>query len=276
MPAPSKTMLAQLAKTLFTSKAIQLPLRWQQPGSQYNNAFSASQRNVAPNAPTTLFAQATTNHFHVLAAREIGAKFEAYIDGICDGICGGIDQWLKAATIAGVVINGPAGMLPPGGVIGPPLGPLILAGAPMTTPQESKYSMAIANAMQAAWMAWSSGLTGMLMYPPFAACPAPVAPPTPNVPAPLVTLSSAGESLLAPSPLAANMNAMLGDPAALHATELFDSIANAFAVVFVVFKASTLVQNVIGTGPVPTFAPPFVPMGPVVAGVGTGAAGCIK
>ena len=30
-----------------------------------------------------------------------------------------------------------------------------------------------------------------------------------------------------------------------------------------------MVTNVLGTGPVPTFAPPYVPVGPVVGGVGT-------
>ena len=30
-----------------------------------------------------------------------------------------------------------------------------------------------------------------------------------------------------------------------------------------------MVTNVIGTGPVPTFAPPYVPGGPVVGGVGS-------
>ena len=33
-----------------------------------------------------------------------------------------------------------------------------------------------------------------------------------------------------------------------------------------IWKASTMISGVMGTGPVPTFAPPFVPVGPVVAG----------
>jgi len=47
---------------------------------------------------------------------------------------------------------------------------------------------------------------------------------------------------------------------------LFDAIAKAFNTVFQVFKASTMVQNVLGMGPIPTFVPPFVPVGPVVMG----------
>ncbi|MCB1719202.1 MAG: hypothetical protein KDK05_29055, partial [Candidatus Competibacteraceae bacterium] len=60
------------------------------------------------------------------------------------------------------------------------------------------------------------------------------------------------------------------------ASDLFDAIAQAFYSVFQIFKTSTLVQNVIGTGPVPIFAPPFVPVGPVVMGTGNGVPGsCI-
>jgi hypothetical protein len=62
------------------------------------------------------------------------------------------------------------------------------------------------------------------------------------------------------------MDANLADPQALHASDLFDAIAKAFNTVFQTFKASTLVNNVLGMGPVPTFAPPFVPAGPVLMG----------
>ena len=107
---------------------------------------------------------------------------------------------------------------------------------------------------------------GTLMYPAFAAFPGPVAPPMPNIPLPLIAFSSPGESGLSPSTLKITMDANLADPKALHASDLFDAIAKAFNTVFQIFKASTMVQNVLGMGPIPTFAPPFVPVGPVVMG----------
>jgi hypothetical protein len=155
--------------------------------------------------------------------------------------------------------------------------PLILATAPKSKPQEVKYSNAIANAFGMLWQPWHMGLSGMLMYPPtFAACPSPVHPPTPNIPLPLIALASPGEAGLSSMTLKSTMEANLGDPTALHASDLFDAIAKAFNVVFQIFKVSTSVQNVLGVGPVPTFAPPFVPVGPVIAGVGTGAPGCLS
>ena len=275
MPAPQDSLFAQQAKIFFTSNAIKLPLEWSDPGEQFGGAFLEGEKSVTPNPPTTLFSQASLNKYHVDAAREIGQKFEIFLDGSIAAICNAIDQWMKLTTIAGVVINGPSGMLLPGSVLGPPLSPLILSKAPQATSYELKYSVAIANAFGTAWQTWQAGLMGNLMYPSFAAFPGPVAPPTPNVPVPLMMLSSPGETGLSASALKSAMLANLGDPQALHAAELFDAIAAAFEVQFVTFKSTTLIQNILGTGPVPVYAPPFVPLGPVLGGTGSGAPGCL-
>lgn len=278
MPAPQKAMLSQLAKMNFVSKMIKLPMDWQQPPDQqqYPDAFQPSERMVAPNMPLNLFREETPNKYHVDTAKDIGKKFEDYIDGICGAICDGIDKWMKMTTVVGVIINAVVGVVKPGSVIGPPLMPLILATAPKSTPMELKYSQAIASAFGTLWQPWHMGISGMLTYPAFAAFPGPVAPPMPNVPMPLIALPSSGESGLSPGTLKSTMEANLADPMALHASDLFDAIAKAFNTVFQIFKASTLVQNVLGMGPIPTFAPPFVPVGPVVGGVGNGPPGCLQ
>jgi hypothetical protein len=53
-----------------------------------------------------------------------------------------------------------------------------------------------------------------------------------------------------------------------HADTLFESVANAFYSHFQTFKTSTLITNVIGTGPVPSSAG-----GPVTGGTVTPAPG---
>jgi hypothetical protein len=93
-----------------------------------------------------------------------------------------------------------------------------------------------------------------------------MAPPTPNVPLPLITFSSPGEAALSAGALKGMMTAFLADPKANHALDLFDALSKAFNTIFQTFKATTMVQNVLGMGPIPTFAPPFVPVGPVLAG----------
>lgn len=266
MPAPNPQTLAETAKANFLAKGIQLPQCWEQPGDLYSKAFPSGEAQVPPNSPMTLFREVSTNKYHVDPAKKVGDQYSKYIEGMTAAIGDGIDKWMKLTMIAGVVINGPVGTLLPGGVVGPPLMPFILAKIPKKTAMEIKYSTAIANALSQQWQIWQLGLTGTLMYPPFSSFPGPVAPPTPNVPLPLIALSSSGEAGLSAQALKGMMTSLLADAEANHAMDLFDALAKAFNIVFQTFKMSTIIKNVMGTGPVPTFAPPAVPAGPVVAG----------
>ena len=266
MPAPNAQVFGQTATANFVSRGIRLPQTWETPGDQYPDAFDASQIAVAPNSPANLFREETLNEYHVDTARTIGDGYQEYIEGITGAICDAIERWMQMTMIAGVIINGPVGMVVPGNVIGPPLMPFILSGAPQNTAMETRYSTAIASAMSQQWQMWQLGIMGTLMYPSFAAVPSPVAPPTPNVPLPLIALPSVGEAALSAQALSGAMTGFLADPEANHAVDLLEAISQAFNTIFQTFKASTLVQNVMGTGPVPSFAPPVAPVGPVVAG----------
>jgi hypothetical protein len=266
MPAPQASQLAQLTKVNFSGKGIKLPADWSDMGNQFADAFALAERIHAPNPPSCLFHESTLNRYHVATAKDVSDRFEKYIDGICGTICGAIGNWLSMAMVTTAIINGPVGMVTPGGVFGPPLLPLILGQGPKATAQEAKYTQAIATAFGTAWQTWQLGLMGQLMWPAFAAFPGPLAPPMPCVPLPLIAMSSGGESQLSPSMLKNAMVGNLGDSKAAHAADLFDALAQAFGTVFQQFKGTTMVQNVLGTGPIPTFAPPFVPVGPVVAG----------
>ena len=262
------SLLAQLTYLNFIAKFVFLPTSWSLPvpGLQYEDAFAEMERWVAPNSPLNLFREVTLNAYHVNTAKEIGKGFEKFIKEVCDAICDAITMWTSLALFTGVQINGPVGTLIPGGVLGPPLMPLILMGAPKETPMQIRYSMAIATAIGTAWQTWQSGLTGTLSYPAFAAFPGPTAPPMPAIPVPLVSLSSPGESQFSPSTLKSSMEGTFGDPTAAHASALFDSLAKAFNIVFQMYKAMTMILLVLGMGPIPTFAPPFVPVGPVAGG----------
>ncbi|MFA6147123.1 MAG: hypothetical protein WC899_02810 [bacterium] len=272
MPWPPKDLLVQLAKLNFCSKSIKLPMNWQEPGDHYPQGFQAGEAAVPPNVPLNLFREESLNKYHVGSSKDIGKLFETYIEGICGAVHGAVDQWRQMAVISGVIIVGPVASV--GMVVGPPLTPLIMAQGPKGTPKELKYTTAIANALGTAWFPWQSSIKvpGLPWYPAFAAFPGPVAPPMPNIPIPLIALVSVDASL-SPGALSGLMMANLGDPTALHAKDLFDAISKAFNTVFTMFKGMTMVTNVLGTGPIPTFAPPFVPVGPVMGGVGTGPPG---
>jgi hypothetical protein len=153
-------------------------------------------------------------------------------------------------------------------MVGPPWTPLILGSGPKSSPMEMKYTNVIAQVMGTGWLQYTATIKvpGLPFYPAFAAVPSPVAPPAPNTPVPLIALTQMPPQAAL---LKQQMVGQLGDPNAPYHQELFDAITDAFDKCFKLWQGTTMVTNVLGTGPVPTFAPPYVPVGPVVGGVGT-------
>ena len=271
MPAPQASMMQQFARLKFTSFALKVPTNWQDPSGdpaaqQYGQAFSDSEKVTAPGAPP-LFLPATMNKYCTDTQKMHIAKVGAYIDGVCSAICSAWSQWQTAATMVGVMITGPVASV--GQIVGIPWQPLILASAPMSTPMELKYSNVIANVIGTAWLSFTASvkIPGMPWYPAFAAVPSPVAPPMPNIPCPFAALTQVPVSI-STDVLKGQMIGQLADPNAPFMSQLFESISNAFEQCYDIWKISTMVTNILGTGPVPTFAPPYVPVGPVVGGVG--------
>lgn len=268
-------MMKQLARLKFASFNIKVPSGWRDPqgdaGDQYRNAFQPAERTTVPGTPP-LFQPASMNKYHTDAQKMHIAKIGAFIDGTCDAICAAWGMWQSAATMVGVIINAVTASV--GQVVGPPWTPAILAQAPKTSPMEMKYSSVIANVIGTGWLTYTSTIKipGLPWYPAFAAMPSPMAPPTPNIPSPVAALTQVTASI-SPATMKAQMVTMLGDPRAPFHGELFEAICDAFEKCFAIWQTSTMVTNVLGIGPVPTFAPPVVPAGPVVAGVGAMAPG---
>jgi hypothetical protein len=190
---------------------------------------------------------------------------EKFLGSISEAICSAWATWQASATMVGVIINGPTAM--GGQIVGPPLAPLILAMGPKAKPPELKLTTAFANTIGTAWLTFTATVkvAGLPWYPSFVAFPGPVAPPTPNIPCPFAALTMVAVSVSA-SALKSKMVAMSGH---LGNEGLCDAMGDAFEKTFNIWKVSTMVTNVLGTGPVPTFAPPYVPVGPVVGGIGT-------
>jgi len=261
-------MMAIGAKVLFIAKVIQLPTEWKPPGSQFPQAFKPPELMVPPNSPTNLFRESTLNKYHVKTAKVIGKKFEDYIDGICTAIGAGVMAFKATAFLQGVQVMSLSAIGMPGCLKSAPIGPVIFGAAPKANEQEIKYSQAIANAFDKKWKEWQDQvmIPALPWYPAFVAFPGPMAPPMPNVPMPLAACPSAMiTSLMAPS-LKSEMIDQLGESDALHHEELFEALAMAFQSVFLMWLPTQMVMLAMGTGPIPTFVPPFVPAGPVIAG----------
>ena len=195
-----------------------------------------------------------------------GFDYLAFIDQISGAIRSAWVTWQSSATLMGVVVNGVTAS--GGKVVGPPWAPLILAQSPKN-PTGLKLSQNIANGVGDAWLQLTASMSvpGLPWYPAFAAMPLPVAPPMPNTPSPIVTLTMTS-SVVSKDAL---KNAMVRQHPGASAIDLnlYEALAEAFEQAFQMWKVSTMVTNVLGTGPVPTFAPPYVPVGPVIGGTGT-------
>jgi len=217
--------------------------------------------------PPALFLSAGNTVANVESQRRHSDEFGEFLDRICAAICQAHGQWRVGAMLRGVTINGPSAM--GGRLDGPNLEPLIKALAPATgcVGQAAAYANAVAGGLSQAWKQFCDGIRvpGLPWYPTFAAFPGPAAPPTPNVPSPLMTLAGGSAGAVTAGALKSAMVARLGNPGPFSA-ELFDAIATGVSMAVTTWLPGQMVMNVLGKGPVPTFAPPYIPVGPVVAG----------
>lgn len=188
------------------------------------------------------------------------------IEPICRAVCAGHDRWRLQARFEHVTINGPNAT--GGRIAGPRLDPLIRGAlrAERGGRAAEKHGGAVAAALDDAWSRFtaSARVPGLPWYPSFAAVPAPQAPPTPNVPTPLGACTF-DRSTLDPARLTERMKRELGTPDP-SGGPLFDALARAFATAIDLWLPAQMVTNVIGHGPAPSVAPPYVPIGPVIMG----------
>jgi len=266
-------MMKQLARLKFSGNNLMVPYKWVAPSGDpgakhWGDSMKPSDKStsVDPTAPP-LFKPHTLVKCHTDTQKKLTQIFGSYIDGIVDAICQAWSTWQSAAVMTGVLINGPIAAL--GQVLGPPWMPLILASGPKMSPQELKYTNTIANVLSTAWLTYTTSIKipALPWYPAFAVFPGPMAPPMPNIPTPIVALTQVTVPISAQM-LKTQMITMHADPQAQYQRELFDCVCDAFEKCFTLWQTTTMVTNVLGFGPIPTFAPPVVPGGPVVAGTG--------
>ena len=192
------------------------------------------------------------------------------------------DQWRMQAKFKNISINAVSAIGTPGCLDGPDLDILISRAPTVVTMPGSLGDLrdAVAEGVDACFENWQDNVTvpGLPWYPAFVAFPGPMAPPMPNVPFPLISLASSGMGKITSQALLkqAIVNAL---PAELKTTRVEDFISDIslrLSIYFLQWLASQTVTNVMGKGPVPTFAPPYVPVGPVVMGSVISTPGCLS
>lgn len=200
----------------------------------------------------------------VLPAGTYREPYHHYMDAIASALCQAIDIWRIAAQIADVKIIGTNAFF--GKLTGPGLDGLIRGFAPAGA--WDAYSRAIAAGVhnQFRLMCGAANFPGLQLYPAFAAYPAPFAPPTPNVPVPLMTFVLSGLPHVDVSAVRAEIVRKLPTPKPPCADAVAMAVADAFCRGMQQWLASTQIVGLMGTGPIPTFAPPVCPVGPVLNG----------
>jgi hypothetical protein len=131
----------------------------------------------------------------------------------------------------------------------------------------------VAQAFVDSWVnvykTWATQYTASVpsAYPGFTAWPGPKAGPMPNVPFPLIAGGGASSKVTV-SGIENDLKGRL--PAARkkakEASKAIHIFAESFAGAFDAWLVFQQVRKVMGQGPVPAFAPPYVPVGPVVGG----------
>jgi hypothetical protein len=182
----------------------------------------------------------------------------ALIDQLCEAVSFAWNQWQVMAFFKNVIIQGPLALL--GEIEGPPLGPFVLSMAGGSSGPEGEAAQAVAGALDDGMKEWQATpkFPGLPLYPAFAALPMPQAAPMPNLPVPVASLI--GGAL--PPRMSASGRA--SDPGAeVVAQAVLEAVTGG---AFELWAGSTLVINLLAHGPVPSFAPPYVPVGPVVGG----------
>ncbi len=178
--------------------------------------------------------------------------------------------WIPQARIQNVRINGPSATCSFDCLQGPDLKRSIRSFMlPSDVPVEvvNIYADSIAGA----WRDWQESvrIQGLPWFPGFASYPGPMAPPTPSVPAPLISLqANKMNELILPDQLFRRIIDQLRKTDMSVDTDTRNEIQNfsrLLASRFHGWLAKAQVQ-VLGKGPVPTFAPPYILVGPVVGG----------
>jgi hypothetical protein len=237
------------------------------PALTQKTAVGSVQRSGTSLPAAALFQPATASAVDVAFQAQQSDDFSAYIAALCRQIVLAHEYWRQRATLVGVQING---VTANGGRIS---GPMLNEGLNFAGPAQglsghaSVISKAIGGALANCWQEWQASVRvpGLLWYPAFAAVPGPHAPPRPNVPTPMSALVSS-RSLLSPDYLKAAMARRLPQ-AVPYANELFTSVAEGFSKAVDFWLPMQMVTGVFGRGPIPSFAPPYVPVGSVVGGV---------
>lgn len=289
MPSIESLPSKQLAEVYFTYVCKKtLPHKWVMPSmvagidhyAKYSGGpgmmdFLVHIKGLMP-VPNPYIWEATTHELHKETAVEIGTKIKEFVEKALDKFKQAHDMARMQAKFKDWKVMSLSAIGAPGTLEFPKL----KDQAPFSSWESSEkednakaYAKAVVEGLSEQFDKWAGKVMcpGLPLYPAFIVYPGPMGPPTPCIPMPLMLYPSAMMAEVTQPKLKDAMIAKLAkgvkdkDAAKLHEA-IFDSIAFPISLNFLLWTLSQMVMNVMGKGPVPPFAPPYVPVGPVVAG----------
>jgi hypothetical protein len=272
-----------LGNVVFLGKGYKLPEQWKQPqgkpaAEQFDGAFKkpADLMAIPQLIPPWFMPAIVPNKYSQDQCDTIGGNFKDFHDAMIDAVQYAHNMWKLQAKFQNLQVMAVSAIGTPGCLDGPELESNI-KNAPMTasmTGNMAKHRDAVAKGVSKCFKNWQDQVTipGMPFYPAFAAFPGPMAPPMPNVPVPLIAcVSSKMSDIITPNQMKSEMDDALDSGLKdkdkdKHYEGLHEAIATVLSLAFLMWLPTQMVMLVLGKGPIPTFAPPYVPVGPVVGG----------
>ena len=280
---PFTIPMDQLANLKMMSFAQKVPYNWQQPVAKpdrdhFVKAFSISEHIAGAPAvspkPTQVVGGATTNKYHGDAAKEVSKWYQDFMKEACDKIKSSMDSWRPKVKFKSVQVMALSG-ISSACLDAPPI-----KNEPAFSSWKGKeknakaYIKAVAEGFSKNHKEWVDAVTlpGLPLWPAFVAFALAMAPPMPAIPMPLIAyISPKMTKVTMPMELKKSMvdaldKGVKDEDGSKDHEKILESIATATAMAFLSWLPMQMVLGLLGKGPVPTYAPPYVPVGPVVAG----------
>lgn len=282
---PAIQPVKMMAHAKFASHSLKLPTSdsWQQPSGdpdapQYGDAIKPEEKVAIPKVIPPYFTPQNAHKYHQDSCNDVGGKLKQFVEDMLDAVAFAHQMWKLQAKFKDLKVNAVIALGTPGCLDGPELESLIksapTAASHMATQNGPKWVDAVAKGVSKCFKSWQGKVMvpGLPWYPAFAAFPGPMAPPVPNVPMPLIACPSAMMAdITVPNKLAGAMGDALdsgikNDDPDKQFEAVFDAIGTALAMAFLMWLPQQQIMLVMGKGQIPTFAPPYVPVGPVLMG----------
>ena len=279
---PGLSAIKILGNVLFMAKSLKLPAAtatdnggdkgWSE--AYFKDRKDADMGGIPQCIPPWFMPQKPGFKPHQKTCDDIGKNFKDFHDTMIDAVSFAHNMWKLQAKFKDLQIAAVSAIGSPGCLDGPKLD---IANAPQCasmTGNMAKMRDAVAKGVADCFKKWQDQVTipGLPLYPAFAAFPGPMAPPMPSIPVPLIAcISGMMTQIVMPDEMTKAMDDALDqglkdkDPEK-HYHALHQSIATVLSLAFLLWLPQQQMMLVLGKGPIPTFAPPFVPVGPVVGG----------